>query len=72
MVSYGMAFRTLISTAALASHLDDPAYAIVDGIIFVATRQIWFLVVMHAAFDIAACLIIYFGLETRLANLFFN
>jgi len=30
MVSYGMAFRTLISTAALASHLDDPAYAIVD------------------------------------------
>ena len=30
MVSYGMAFRTLISTAALASHMDDPAYAIVD------------------------------------------
>ena len=30
MVSYGMAFRTLISTAVLASHLDDPAYAIVD------------------------------------------
>ncbi len=25
-----MAFRTLISTAVLASHLDDPAYAIVD------------------------------------------
>jgi thiosulfate/3-mercaptopyruvate sulfurtransferase len=30
MVSYGMAFRTLISTAALASRLDDPAYVIVD------------------------------------------
>ena len=30
MVSYGMAFTTLISTAALALHLDDPAYAIVD------------------------------------------
>ena len=30
MVSYAMAFRTLISTAVLASHLDDPAYAIVD------------------------------------------
>src|SRR3954470_4268047 len=30
MVSYRMAFRTLISTAALALHLDDPAYAIVD------------------------------------------
>jgi thiosulfate/3-mercaptopyruvate sulfurtransferase len=30
MVSYAMAFRTLISTAALASRLDDPAYVIVD------------------------------------------
>jgi thiosulfate/3-mercaptopyruvate sulfurtransferase len=30
MVSYGMAFRTLISTQALALHLDDPAFAIVD------------------------------------------
>jgi thiosulfate/3-mercaptopyruvate sulfurtransferase len=30
MVSYGMAFRTLISTAALAMHLDDPPFAIVD------------------------------------------
>ena len=29
MVSYGMAFRTLISTAVLASHMDDP-YVIVD------------------------------------------
>jgi thiosulfate/3-mercaptopyruvate sulfurtransferase len=30
MVSYGMAFTTLISTAVLASHINDPAYAIVD------------------------------------------
>ncbi len=30
MVSYGMAFTTLISTATLASHMDDPAFAIVD------------------------------------------
>ena len=32
MVSYGMAFTTLISTAVLAMHLDDddPAYVIVD------------------------------------------
>ena len=30
MVSYGMAFTTLISTAALALHLDDNAFAIVD------------------------------------------
>jgi len=30
MVSYRMAFRTLISTAALALNLNDPAFAIVD------------------------------------------
>jgi len=30
MLSYGMAFTTLISTAALALHVDDPAFAIVD------------------------------------------
>src|SRR3954462_749676 len=30
MIWYRMAFRTLISTAALALHVDDPAYAIVD------------------------------------------
>ena len=30
MVSYAMAFRTLISTAVVAAHMDDPAYAIVD------------------------------------------
>ena len=30
MVSYGMPFTTLISTAALAPHLDDPAWVIVD------------------------------------------
>jgi thiosulfate/3-mercaptopyruvate sulfurtransferase len=30
MVSYGMAFTTLISTAVLALHMDDPAFAIID------------------------------------------
>ena len=30
MVSYAMPFTTLISTSALALHLDDPAFAIVD------------------------------------------
>src|SRR5258705_12962416 len=30
MVSYGMAFTTLISTAVLAMHIDDPAFAIID------------------------------------------
>jgi thiosulfate/3-mercaptopyruvate sulfurtransferase len=30
MVSYAMSFTTLVSTAALAPHVDDPAFAIVD------------------------------------------
>src|SRR4029078_13331335 len=30
MLSYGIAFTPLISTAALALHVDDPAFAIVD------------------------------------------
>jgi membrane protease YdiL (CAAX protease family) len=46
--------------------------ALVDGAIFAITRQLWFLIIMHAAFDIVACLIIYFGIETRLAHLFFH
>ena len=81
--SRGALIFTILFTSALfaAAHYPEQSwmgveqagiFAIVDGIIFVATRQLWFLVVMHAAFDIAACLIIYFGLETRLANLFFN
>jgi membrane protease YdiL (CAAX protease family) len=43
--------------------------ALVDGAIFAATRQIWFLIIMHAAFDVVAMFIIYLGLETRLAHL---
>ena len=45
--------------------------AIVDGIIFAVTRQLWFLIVMHAAFDIVACFIIYFGWERAIAHVFF-
>jgi len=81
--SRGALVATILFTSALfgAAHYPEQSwmgveqagiFAIIDGIIFVATRQLWFLVVMHAAFDIVACLIIYFGLETRLANLFFN
>ena len=81
--SRGALVATILFTSALfgAAHYPEQSwmgveqagvFAIVDGIIFVATRQLWFLVVMHAAFDIVACLIIYFGLETRLANLIFN
>ena len=42
------------------------------GTIFARTRALWFLVVAHAAFDIAAVFIIYLDLETRIAHLFFG
>jgi membrane protease YdiL (CAAX protease family) len=81
--SRGALVATILFTSALfgAAHYPEQSwmgveqagiFAIVEGIIFVATRQLWFLVVMHAAFDIVACLIIYFGLETQLAHLFFH
>jgi len=74
---------TILITSALfgAAHYPDQHWmgveqafilALVDGLIFAITRQLWFLIVMHAAFDIAATLIIYFGLETRFAHFFFH
>jgi membrane protease YdiL (CAAX protease family) len=74
---------TILFTSALfgAAHYSEQSwmgveqaaiFSIIDGIIFVATKQIWFLVVMHAAFDIVATLIIYNGIEVRLAHVFFH
>ena len=45
---------------------------LVFGSIFAATRQIWPLVVAHAAFDVTAVLIIYAGLERNIAHWFFR
>ncbi len=81
--SRGALITTILFTSVLfgAAHYPEQGWmgveqagilGIVDGIIFVATRQLWFLIVMHAAFDIVATLIIYFGLEVRLAHLFFH
>ena len=47
-------------------------FAIIDGFIFVLTRQLWSLIVMHAAFDIVATFIIYFGLEKAIAHAIFH
>lgn len=44
---------------------------LIFGSIFAATNRLWFLIVAHAAFDIAAALIIYLGLEERVAHLVF-
>jgi uncharacterized protein len=42
---------------------------LVFGSIFAITREIWLPMIAHAAFDLAAYAIIYFGLETRVAHL---
>ena len=45
---------------------------LVFGTIYAASRRIFLLMIMHAAFDVAAVAIIYFGLETRFAHAFFR
>jgi uncharacterized protein len=45
---------------------------LVFGTIFAFTRQIWTLIVAHAAFDVTAVAIIYWDLETTVARLVFG
>jgi membrane protease YdiL (CAAX protease family) len=45
---------------------------LVYGTIFAKTRQIWMLMIAHAAFDIAAVAIIYWNVESDVAHLFFR
>ena len=45
---------------------------LVFGSIFAITGQIFLLMVAHAAFDLTALWIIYYGLETQVAHLIFN
>jgi len=45
---------------------------LVFGVIFAATGKIWFVMLAHAAFDLAALAMIYYNLETEVAHLIFN
>ena len=45
---------------------------LVFGAIFAATKRLWPLIFAHAAFDVAAVLMIYWNLETRFAHLVFR
>jgi len=45
---------------------------LVYGTIYAVTGRIWMLMVAHAAFDVTALAIIYFGLEERVAQLLFR
>ena len=44
---------------------------LVMGTIFATTRNLWLPIVLHAAFDVVAVFIIYWGLESRVAHFFF-
>jgi membrane protease YdiL (CAAX protease family) len=45
---------------------------LVFGTIFAVTRNIWFVMVAHAFFDLAALTIIYLNIETQVARLLFK
>jgi uncharacterized protein len=45
---------------------------LVFGSIYGVTKRIWFVMVAHAAFDLMAVAIIYFGLEATVAHLLFK
>jgi len=45
---------------------------LVFGVIFAATGRLWTLIFAHAAFDLTAVAIIYWGLESRVAHLIFR
>jgi membrane protease YdiL (CAAX protease family) len=44
---------------------------LVFGTIFASTRRIWFVMIAHAAFDLAAVAMIYYEIEARVAHLIF-
>jgi membrane protease YdiL (CAAX protease family) len=63
------------------AHLHDQGLAgaeqalftgLVFGTVFAVTRRIWLPMVLHAAFDLTAYMIIYWDLETRVAHLVFK
>jgi membrane protease YdiL (CAAX protease family) len=45
---------------------------LVFGTIYAVTGRLWMLIIAHAAFDVAAVAIVYFGLESRVAHFVFR
>ena len=73
---------TVVLTSALfaAMHLPDQGRfgaeqalltGLVSGTIFMRTKSIWLPMIMHAAFDVTAVVIIYMNLEASVAHLVF-
>src|SRR4029077_16118297 len=74
---------TVLVTAMLfgLAHLPDQGrdgalQAVITGLVFgtiyAATGRLWFVMFVHAGFDLAAVAIIYGNLETKVAPLFFH
>lgn len=47
-------------------------FGLVFGAIYVATRRLWLLIIAHAAFDLTALALIYWGLERAVATSIFS
>jgi membrane protease YdiL (CAAX protease family) len=80
-VAAKIAFVLITSILFASVHYPEQAWpgieqAFVVGLIlasiFAATRQIFLLMITHAAFDLTALWMIYYGLETRIAHLIFS
>lgn len=60
------------STQGLAGTEQGAIVGLVFGTIFVVTGRIWMLICAHAAFDLAAYAMIYWGVESRVAHWLFQ
>ena len=45
--------------------------SVIVGTVFAVYRNLWTVIIWHAAFDICALLILYFDIDTKIANAFF-
>jgi membrane protease YdiL (CAAX protease family) len=77
VIRWKPAIVAITSVLFAAAHYADQGVAgveqaaitgLVFGSIFAATRVLWLPMIAHAAFDLTAYAIIYFGLETRIAH----
>jgi len=66
---FGLAHYSLQGLAGLQQ---GTIVGLVHGSIFAITGRIWFLIVAHAAFNVTAAMMIYWNLESTVAQLVFG
>ena len=67
----GLDWSTILSRGSPASE-QATIFGLVFGTIFAVTGRIWMLIIAHAAFDLTALAMIYWGLESDIAYLIFK